>query len=199
MKLHLEQKPALEGAVEVASKVSGGNEDAVELLHLFQDDVLDGVFHPFHRVVHIGETASKQSVSLVEKQNRRHHRGFYRRLILAEDGFDVFLALANPFVAYPGHVDLKDAAPCGARQLHHGLGLASARRTIEETCETGTHAVVFQTFTYFKIVILHQQRLKSLELRLLGVVVKHGLRHDVGWLNKAFDAFVLLLLLDIHA
>ena len=39
------EEAALEGAVQVLRQVRGGNHDAVQRLHLLQDDVLDGVLH----------------------------------------------------------------------------------------------------------------------------------------------------------
>ena len=51
----LEQETTLEGRVEVVGEVGGGDEDAVETLHLLEDDVLHGVFHPFRRVADTGE------------------------------------------------------------------------------------------------------------------------------------------------
>lgn len=65
VELNFEQEPALEGTVQVACQVGGGNKDAVEFLHLFEDDVLHGVFHPFHRAVDLREAASQQGIGFV--------------------------------------------------------------------------------------------------------------------------------------
>ena len=65
MELNFEKETPFEGTVQVACQVSGGNKDAVEFLHLFEDDVLHGVFHPFHRAVDLREAASQQGVSFV--------------------------------------------------------------------------------------------------------------------------------------
>ena len=44
-KLDFEEESAFESGVEVFGEVGGGDEDAIEFLHLFEDDVLHSVFH----------------------------------------------------------------------------------------------------------------------------------------------------------
>ena len=47
---YLIEEAALEGGVEIVGEVGGGDEDAVERLHLLKDDVLDGVLHLIDRI-----------------------------------------------------------------------------------------------------------------------------------------------------
>ena len=58
VELDFEQESALEGRVEVLGEVGGGDEDAVELLHLLKDDVLHGVLHLLNRAVDVGEAVA---------------------------------------------------------------------------------------------------------------------------------------------
>ena len=51
LELDLIEEAALKGRVEILRQVGGCNHNAVELLHLLQDDVLDGVLHLVHRTL----------------------------------------------------------------------------------------------------------------------------------------------------
>ena len=69
LKLDLEDETALEGRVKVGKEVGGGNKDAFDVLHLFQDEVLDGIVHLVHTLLYILDTLSKDSIRFVEKQD----------------------------------------------------------------------------------------------------------------------------------
>ena len=51
LKLYFIEEPALEGRVEIALQVGGGDEDAFQALHLLQDDVLNGILHLIDRIL----------------------------------------------------------------------------------------------------------------------------------------------------
>ena len=69
VELHLVEETTLKGLVEITRQVGGGNEDAVEVLNLLQDDVLHGVVHLIDRVLHVLSTLVDDGIGLVEEQN----------------------------------------------------------------------------------------------------------------------------------
>ena len=71
VELYLVEEAAFESLVEVGGEVGGGNHDAFKLLHFLQNDVLDGIVHLIHRVVHIGDAFAENSVGLIEEQDGR--------------------------------------------------------------------------------------------------------------------------------
>lgn len=66
LKFDFIEKPALERLVHVLGEIGGGNENAVESLHLLKDDVLDGVFHLVHSPFGSFLPLANHSVGLVE-------------------------------------------------------------------------------------------------------------------------------------
>ena len=67
LELDLVEETALESLVQVLLQVGGGNHDAVELLHLLEDDVLDGVLHLVNRILRTVLALADNGVGLVEE------------------------------------------------------------------------------------------------------------------------------------
>ncbi len=70
IKPDLVQKPSVESRVEVIGKVGGGDQDAIEILHLLQDDVLHGVKGLRHGFIHPCGAPAEDAVGFVEQQDR---------------------------------------------------------------------------------------------------------------------------------
>ena len=67
LKLDLVEETALEGFVHIGGEVGGGDEDAIELLHLLEDDVLDGILHLVDTARHILESGADDGIGLIEE------------------------------------------------------------------------------------------------------------------------------------
>lgn len=111
LELDFVEEAALEGSVEVLCQIGGGYHDAVELFHLLQDDVLNGVLHLVYRVLCPLLADADDGVGLVEEQDGSQFGSFYLFTIAVEQGFDVFLGVAHPFALYLRHIHHHNVAP----------------------------------------------------------------------------------------
>ena len=157
VELYLIEEAALKGFVEVACQVGGGDEDAVKVFYLLQDDVLHGIVHLIDRVLYVLRTLVDDGICLVEEEDGHHIAGLTELAIMGKDLLDVLLALAYPLVAQSGYIDLHDVAPRLPGYLKDGLGLTRARRTIEKTCEAFAHALRFEPLLDGGQIVLTEQ------------------------------------------
>lgn len=125
--LDLVKEAALEGIVKGRGQVGGADHDAVQPLHLLQDDVLDALLHPVHSVgASVPWPLAEDSVALVEEENRRDRAVLYERAVLVEDSLDTFLALTDILVPDGADVHLHDDTSRQPSQLTRRLCLARA-------------------------------------------------------------------------
>ena len=112
VELHLVYKASLEGTVEVAGKVSGGDENAVEVFHLLQDDVLHGIVHLLDGGVITTESGAfaEDGIGLVEEEDGRDGTTLTQGTIAGKHLLDVLLALPHPLVSQSGNIDLHEVA-----------------------------------------------------------------------------------------
>ena len=102
LELDLEEETTLEGIVEVVGEVGGGNQNAVELFHLLEDDVLHGVVHLLDRCIGVadGGAAAEDGIGLVEEEDG-HNLAMTTDLAIAhKDCLDVLFAFADILVAH---------------------------------------------------------------------------------------------------
>ncbi len=71
LELYLEKEAPLKCRIQAAFKVSCGDEYPLLLLHLLQNDVLDGVLRLVHTAMLIFQTLAENGIRLIEKQNRK--------------------------------------------------------------------------------------------------------------------------------
>ena len=178
MELHLVEETALESRVEVAHQVRGGNQDAVEVLHLLQDDVLQGVVHLVDARLHVLETLHKDGVRLVEQEDGCALVLAAEATVDVEQALDVLLAVAHPLAAEFRHIDHEDVAAGLARQLEGAGGLAGARRTVEEDAEALAHTRLSKAGADAAVVLFVEQASEPADLLGLRLVVEQLLRRD---------------------
>ena len=170
VELHLVEESTLEGTVEVAGEVGGGDEDAIKVLNLLQDDVLHGVVHLVDRVLDVLGALVDERIGLVEEQDGLYLAVLAYLAVAGEHCLDVLLALAHELVAHAGDIHLHDVATSLAGYLQHSLGLASTRATVEQTGKALAHALLLQTLLDAWEVVGAEQRGEAVNLLLLAVV-----------------------------
>ena len=179
MELNLKDEATLEGTVEVASKIGGGNEDAIKVLHLLQDDVLHGIVHLLNRGVKTaGGTFSEDTVGLIEEEDGWHLAVATDVAIAAEDGFNVLLALTNILVTHTGDVNLHEVTTRLTGILQYGLGLACARSAIEQAGKALAHALLGQSLLNRRQVVGAEQTGEAVYLLLLRSIEEQRLLLD---------------------
>ena len=145
MELHLVEETTLKGLVEITRQVGGGNEDAVEVFNLLQDNVLHGVVHLINRVLYVLSTLVDDGIGLVEEQNGHHLAVLTQPAIAGKHLLDVLLALTNPLIAQSGDVHLHKVTSRLTGYLKDSLGLACTRSTIEQASKALAHTLFFES------------------------------------------------------
>ena len=130
--LYLVEEAALEGGVEIVGEIGGSDEDAVERLHLLEDDILYGVLHLIYRIGGTIFAYANDGICLVEEKDGRHFGAVHQFAVAVEEGFDVFLGVAHPLALDLRNIDHQNIAPRLSCQLIDGLGFACARPSVEE-------------------------------------------------------------------
>ena len=193
----LVEEAAFEGLVEVALEVGGGDEDAVEGLHLLEDDVLEGVLAFVDRAFGIFHTAVEDGIGFVEEHDGGRLGVLDDVAVFVEDALYLFLAFAVPFGAELADVDLIDVASAGACQLQDGLGLAGAGSAVEQAGEATAETAFLQTGQHTVHMFGLEQLCEAAYLADSLGVVEHLLWLDVLVLGQAVaPGFLRLVLAD---
>ena len=106
VELHLVEETTLKGLVKVARQVGGGNENAIKVFNLLQDDVLHGVIHLIDRVLHVLRALVDDGICLVKKQDGHHLAVLTQSAITGKHLLDILLTLTNPLIAQTSDVHL---------------------------------------------------------------------------------------------
>ena len=178
MELYLVEESALEGTVEVAGEVGGGDEYTIQVLNLLQDDVLHGVVHLVDRVLDVLGALVDERIGLVEEQDGLYLAVLAYLAVAGKHGLDVLLALAHELIAHAGDVHLHQVATRLTGYLQHSLGLAGTRASVEQTGKALAHALLLQTLLDAGEVVDAEQTGESLNLLLLAVVEEQFLGLD---------------------
>ena len=96
LELDLVEEAALEGRVEVLRQVGGGYHDAVQRLHLLQDDILDGVLHLVHGTCSPLSADAYDGIGLVEEEDGRGRSFADKLAVTVEQCLDVLLRITYP-------------------------------------------------------------------------------------------------------
>ena len=144
VELNLEEESTLEGTVEVARQVGGGDKNAIKVFNLLQDDVLHGIVHLVDGVLDVLRALVDEGIGLVEEEDGLHLTVATEVAIVLEDGLDVLLALTNILVAHAGDVHLHEVATSLTGYLQYGLGLSRARSSVEEAGKALAHALLLE-------------------------------------------------------
>ena len=145
LELHLEDEAAGEGVVaEVRREVRRRDEDAVQVLQLLEDDVLDGVHHLVHAPFRVLQALGEDGVGLVEEEDGRQLVRAAHLAVGREDALDDFLGIAHPLALELGHVHGEDGAAGAAGELVGAGGLAAAGAAGEQDREALPHPHLFQ-------------------------------------------------------
>ena len=188
--LYFIEEPAVKSTIQILRKVGGRDEDAVEVLHLLQQDILHRVLHLIHRVLHVRHTHAEQGVRFIEEENRCLITLFANPAVTREDLLHVLLALADKLIAHLGHIYLHDIAPCFTGYLQNGLRLAGSRCTIEKARKTFAHSVRLQALLHLPELLLREQVLQFRNLSGGLGGVEQSLLADTFRINHAlFGAF----------
>ena len=115
-------------------------------------------------------TLVDECIGLVEEEDGFHFAIAAEVAIVLEDSLDILLTLTNILVAHAGNVDLHDVASCLTCYLKHGLSLACARTSVEETSKALAHTLLLQTFLDVGEGVLTEQTGESVNLLLLGCI-----------------------------
>ena len=141
--MYLVKKAALEGAVEVFREVGGDYQDAVETLHLLQDDILEGVLHLIDGIICPLLADADDGVSLVEKENGSNFKLRHQRTVTVEESLNVLLALPYPLTLDLWHIHHHHLAPREAGKLIHHLSLPRSGPSVKEAGERLPKAFCF--------------------------------------------------------
>ena len=192
----LVKETALEGRVEVLGEVGGGNHDAVQVLHLLQDDVLHGVLHLIDSVLCARFSGTDKSIGLVEEQDGGQAATLHQLAVTVEDGLDVLLRLAHPLAADARHVNHHEGTTRLTRELIHRLGLARARTAIEKAGEALTEATLLHAFTDGIVTLSIKEASQLIHLFADSLAEKHSLRCKVVGIEHTDD--LLFRGVDVH-
>ena len=91
-----------------------------------------GILHLIYRIGGTIFAYANDGISLVEEEDGRHFGAVHQFAVTVEEGFDVFLGVANPLALDLRHIDHQNIAPRLSCQLIDGLGFACARSSVEE-------------------------------------------------------------------
>ena len=178
MELNLEDEATLEGTVEVARQVGGGDKDAIKVFNLLQDDVLHGIVHLVDGVLDVLRALVDEGIGLVEEEDGLHLTVATEVAIVLEDGLDVLLALTNILVTHAGDVHLHEVATSLTGYLQYGLGLSRARSSVEEAGKALAHALLLEALLDVGEVVCRKQTGEAVNLLLLGLIEEEGLLLD---------------------
>ena len=106
LELNLIEEPTLESLIHVLSEVGGGNHDAIKILHLLKNDVLDGVLHLINWSLCSFLAFVDDGISLIKEQDWGLFALLYLISIGIKETFDVFLAFAHPAALDFGDINL---------------------------------------------------------------------------------------------
>ena len=95
LKLDLIEETALKCFVQIVGEIGCGNQNAVEVFHFLQNDVLHCIAHLIDTTLHIGQSLAEDRIGLIEQQNWGGFAFLGKRTVLVKDALDVLLALCD--------------------------------------------------------------------------------------------------------
>ena len=176
--LHLEDEAALESGVQIGQQVGGGNEDTFDVLHLFQDDVLDGVVHLVHTLLHVLDSLGEDGVCFVEKKDGSLLAALAERAVHLEDTTDRFFTVTDPLTLELGHVHAEDVTPAPTGQFIHTGRLAGAGSAVEDGVEAFAHTGGQQALLDLLEVLVVKEILQTGHLSILRFIEEEFLGLD---------------------
>ena len=129
--LHFIKETTLESLVHILGKIGCGNKNAIKLLYLLKNDILDIVLQFIHSLLCTHHTLTDDGICLIEEQNRSLCRLFHHLSVIIKDTLDVLFALPYPHTLDIRDVNLYKVTTRFPGYLKNRLRLSSTWCTIE--------------------------------------------------------------------
>ena len=188
LELNFVEEAALECAVKITLEVGRGDEDAVKVLHLLQQDVLEGVLHLVHCIFGTTLALADDGIGLVEEQDGRHLAAVHRLTVAFKQRLEVLFAFAHPLALDLRHIDRHNGATRAARQLIDGLGLARAGAAVKQARKALAESLLLHPLVDFAVFLRREERRQFHHLLPDFGGIEHLLGGEVGGIAQIGDS-----------
>lgn len=163
VELNLVDEASFKSRIEVLGKVGGGYHDALKVLHLLKDDILQGVLHLVHCLFCFGPSYSEDCVCFIEKQDRRNFAVLHDVLYSSKSSFTVFSESPTHLLLSWDTSTMKIPLPvCGQSGKRSRSCRCLALHRI--MCKTRSHALFCKASDHVVEIVFLEQDRQSLEL-----------------------------------